>query len=200
MVRILGGMPPGAEKGEGGMRNRELRNAAILVLLGMGIAAEKNQAMKGTQCMKKNIRKIAGIGLILAAPAAAITFLFLPQRNLIRVSDVTSVRVDGTAVSYHAAMDLLREINTLGGHHYIVGQNHPAEEYEDIVEIHCEDGIRYELHYWYNSGFSFLHGTEDPYSSILTRYRADGTADAAWKLVYDFDEACRTWMEQYRIQ
>jgi len=135
--------------------------------------------------------------LLCAAVVAGALFLARPQRELIRISDVTSVRTSGTAVSYHAAMELLRNINSYGGHRCSVGKNYPAEDYEDIVEILCEDGIRYELHYWYTSGFSFLHGTEDPYASILTRFAADGTAESAWRLVYDFDPAYVDWEKQY---
>jgi len=135
--------------------------------------------------------------LLCAAVVAGVLFLARPQRDLIRVSDVTSVRTSGTSVSYHAAMELLRNINSYGGHRFAVGKNYPAKDYEDIVEILCEDGIRYELHYWYTSGFSFLHGTEDPYASILTRFAADGTAESAWRLVYDFDPAYVDWEKQY---
>ena len=68
---------------------------------------------------------------------------------------------------------------------------------EHIIEIFCEDGVRYELHYWYTSGFSFLHGREDPYASILTRFAADGTAETAWRMVYDFDASYRDWEKQH---
>ncbi len=136
--------------------------------------------------------------LILCAVAVAgVLLLARPQRELIHVSDVTSVRTEGMSVSYHAAMELLRSINAYGGHRCTVGKNYPAKDYEDIIEIFCEDGVRYELHYWYTSGFSFLHGREDPYASILTRFAADGTAETAWRMVYDFDASYRDWEKQH---
>ncbi|MBQ9718113.1 MAG: hypothetical protein IJV76_08980, partial [Clostridia bacterium] len=55
--------------------------------------------------------------LILCAVAVAgVLLLARPQRELIHVSDVTSVRTEGMSVSYHAAMELLRSINAYGGH------------------------------------------------------------------------------------
>lgn len=132
--------------------------------------------------------------LVLCAAAVAGAFLIArPQRELIHVSDVTSVRTQGRSVSYHAAMELLRDINSYGGHRFPVGKNYPAKDYEDVIEILCEDSIRYELHYWYTSGFSLLHGREDPYASILTRFAPDGTAESAWRLVYDFDASYVDW-------
>lgn len=151
--------------------------------------------------MKKNLRKnVCLIGLLLCILAAAFVALVSPQRNLIRVSDVTSVRSDGTAVSYHAAMELLRNINTIGGRRCYTGHNPVNEALDHVVDIRCEDGVRYELHYWYHSGFSFdpRHPGEDDYASILTLYNADGTAEKAWKLAYDFDETYRTWLKDQK--
>ncbi len=150
--------------------------------------------------MEKNkLRRITEILLLCGIAVLAVVLLVRPQRNLIHVSDVTSVRTEGTSVSYHAAMELLRNINDFGGRKCVVGKNYPAKDYEDIIEIRCEDGIRYELHYWYTSGFSFhpAHFGEDAYASILTRFSAEGTAEAAWRLVYDFDASYREWQNRY---
>ena len=148
---------------------------------------------------EKKLRRGIEVFLLFGIAVLAVFLLTRPQRNLIHVSDVTSVRTDGTSVTYHAAMDLLRNINDFGGRRCTIGKNYPAKDYEDIIEIRCEDGIRYELHYWYTSGFSFhpAHFGEDAYASILTRFAADGTAESAWRLVYEFDAAYRDWEKHY---
>lgn len=70
---------------------------------------------------------------------------------------------------------------------------------DDWITLWCTDGSRYELHYWYCSGFSFhpAHFGEDDYYSILTHYNAEGDATRRWKLAYEFDAEYRLWRETY---
>ena len=149
--------------------------------------------------MKKNPRrKVLSVLAVVCAAAAGIAFLARPQGNLIRISEVTSVRTDGEAVSYHDAMELLRHVNAFGGYPFTPGRDPVNEALDQVLEIRCEDDVRYELHYWYTSGYSFhpLHPGEDDYDTILTRYRADGTAEAAWRLDYDFDAEYDAWRKK----
>ncbi len=57
------------------------------------------------------------------------------------------------------------------------------------VRLDCADGGYYLFHYWYANGFSFnpLHGGEDDYYSLLTRFDAAGRPLGTWKMEYDFD-------------
>ncbi|MBQ7093476.1 MAG: hypothetical protein IJN84_03105, partial [Clostridia bacterium] len=72
---------------------------------------------------------------------------------------------------------------------------------DDVVIIKMNDGSRYQLHYWYNSGYSFnpLHPGEDDYCSILTYFDADGYAQKKWKMEYYFDGNYLRWRDTYGL-
>lgn len=110
------------------------------------------------------------------------------------IPGAVSASFQGSAVSDEAKDELVQMVNSSGKR--IHGKNYARSADDDsIVIITCEDGSFYELHYWYNSGFSLLRGEEDDYSSMLTRYSSDGKAERTWKMENDFDEHFKRWLE-----
>lgn len=112
------------------------------------------------------------------------------------IENVTGMRYRGQEISAEAADELTDMINSAG--RSVRSRNYPRSADDDeIVMISCGDGGSYELHYWYNSGFSFRQGKEDPYCSMLTKYDADGKAKRTWKLEEDFDAHFQGWLEYH---
>ncbi|MBQ4051778.1 MAG: hypothetical protein IJD13_09110, partial [Oscillospiraceae bacterium] len=154
----------------------------------------------GESSVKSRIRNILSwkkptLWVTLAAVAVSATAVICciadPES---RIESAVSAAYQNRAVSAEARDELVRMINSSGKTTHAKNYARSADD-DNIVTITCEDGSFYELHYWYNSGFSFLKGKEDDYTSILTRYDAGGKADRAWKMANDFDEHFERWME-----
>ena len=112
---------------------------------------------------------------------------------------IESVTVDRVGVSEQARDALVSLINAYDRSHFIVGADDPGI-LSRAARLNCENGDFYVLHYQYYSGFSFspAHPGDDDYRSILTYYRADGAAQKAWKMEYDFDTAFKDWLDEFQ--
>ena len=122
---------------------------------------------------------------------------FFLTRSPMSISDgdVLDVSLEGTDVSPNAASLLVSMINNSGKTRFPVGKD-DRDELSYIARIDCSDGEYYILNYEYYSGYSFnpAHPGEDDYRSILTRYSADGEAQSACRMEYDFDSMFRSWI------
>ena len=109
---------------------------------------------------------------------------------------------EDTKLSENAANALVFTINNNDkGRFYSGFYEGTVSDSDDVVVIKMKDGSRYQLHYWYNSGYSFnpLHPGEDDYCSILTYFDADGYAQKKWKMEYYFDGNYLRWRDTYGL-
>lgn len=135
---------------------------------------------------------------VVACVVTAACFLTNPQQNL-SIESVSRVIYNEMDVSDIYAQELVTLINDSGKTYFPVGADDP-NDLSVSVQLDCEDGGMYLLHYQYYSGFSFhpLHPGEDDYRSILTYFSPDGKGSKAWRLKYDFDAKFKKWLVAVR--
>lgn len=118
--------------------------------------------------------------------AAAAVFLLvrpqIPSKDLIDDDAVVSVESETYGVELVNLMELSGGTRTAPCPSYL-------EEDRTVAVIHMEDGGFYELRYVLDLRFSFhpLHFGEDDAHYVLTRFNAEGDAQAAWELNWRFE-------------
>ncbi len=137
---------------------------------------------------------------VIACVVTAACFLTNPQQDL-SVESVSRVTYNEMDVSDIYVQELVTLINDSGKTCFPVGADDP-NDLSVSIQIDCEDGSMYLLHYQYYSGFSFspAHPGEDDYRSILTYFSPDGKGSKAWRLEYDFDAKFKKWLVAVRAE
>ena len=123
--------------------------------------------------------------VVLALLAALLLFVpEIPERDLIEESGVYSLEVQRNVP------DMVELINRYGGKSIDPAESYPHSDTIAAV-IHMDDGSFYELHYVYDSGFSFylFRFGEDEVHYVLNRYDTAGELTAAWRLNHRFEQA-----------
>ena len=135
---------------------------------------------------------------VIACIAVAVCFLTNPPQN-ISIESISRVTYNDMDVSEEYVQNLVSMIQESRCSYFPVGADDP-NDLSVSVQIHCDDGSMYLLHYQYYSGFSFSpsHPGEDDYRSILTYFSPDGKGSKAWKLEYDFDAKFKKWLVAVR--
>ena len=135
---------------------------------------------------------------VIACIAAAVCFLTNPPQT-ISIESISRVTWNDMDVSEEHIQNLVSMIRESRCSYFPVGADDP-NDLSVSVQIHCDDGSMYLLHYQYYSGFSFSpsHPGEDDYRSILTYFSPDGKGSKAWKLEYDFDAKFKKWLVAVR--
>lgn len=138
------------------------------------------------------------IAAIVASIVLAVCFMTNPINNSIDADTVLSVSVDGDVVPGEAADELISLLNSHDRSFFVVGLDDP-NKLSRAIQIDCEDGGFYLLHYQYYSGFSFnpFYAGEDDYRSILTYFPAGEKAQDVWKMEYAFDSELKEWLSEY---
>ena len=132
--------------------------------------------------------------------AAAGLFLLLPKTGILpektaMVSAVYSCGDDGESrieIPPEAAQELAEAVNRHRASPFPIGLDDPSR-LSECVMLTAADGSFCTVHYQYYSGFSFLHGKEDDYRTIVTVFDAEGKARKAWRMEEDFDEVFTDW-------
>lgn len=144
--------------------------------------------------MNKKLKIVIASLAVIICLSFAVIWLVPIGWNVIDVQSVERV-YSVQNIEEVSANKLISMVNDYGKIRYPVGMDSNVHDADTLVTFKRADGSYYELHYWYSNGYSFspAHPGEDDYYSILTRYDAEGNAECAWKMEYDFDSAFREW-------
>ncbi|MBQ6933228.1 MAG: hypothetical protein IJN37_02450 [Clostridia bacterium] len=156
--------------------------------------------IKNILSLKNNKKKVTIFTIIILVVVVLVCILH--PKEVINSRDVEGVYFEDTKLSENAANALVFTINNNDkGRFYSGFYEGTVSDSDDVVIIKMNDGSRYQLHYWYNSGYSFnpLHPGEDDYCSILTYFDADGYVQKKWKMEYYFDGNYLRWRDTYGL-
>ncbi|MBR4880085.1 MAG: M56 family metallopeptidase, partial [Clostridia bacterium] len=161
---------------------------------------DTKKRIKNIILLKKQPKNVTIFTIIIVILIALVCILH-PKEN------IDSAMVEGVyhrdaKLSENAANALVFTINNNDkGRFYSGSYEGVVSDDDDVVIIKMTDGSYYQLHYWYNSGYSFnpLHAGEDDYCSILTLFDADGYAQKKWKMEYYFDGNYLRWRNTYGL-
>ncbi|MBR4879079.1 MAG: hypothetical protein IKU13_04545, partial [Clostridia bacterium] len=161
---------------------------------------DTKKRIKNIILLKKQPKNVTIFTIIIVILIALVCILN-PKENI--DSDmVEGVYRRDAKLSENAANALVFTINNNDkGRFYSGTYEGVVSDDDDVVIIKMTDGSYYQLHYWYNSGYSFnpLHAGEDDYCSILTYFDADGFAQKKWKMEYYFDGNYLRWRDTYGL-
>ena len=157
---------------------------------------DTKKRIKNILALKNSPKKVTIFTVIIICIIALVCILH--PKETIDSAMVEGVYYEDTKLSENEANALVFTLNTSGkGRFYSGTYEGVVSADEDVVIIKMADGSHYQLHYWYNSGYSFnpLHAGEDDYCSILTYFDADGFVQKKWKMEYDFDSNYLRWRD-----
>ena len=149
---------------------------------------DTKKRIKNILSLKNNKKKVTIFTIIILIVVVLICILH--PKEVIASRDVEGVYFEDMKLSENAANALIFTLNNNDkGRFYSGFYEGTVSDSDDVVIIRMNDGSYYQLHYWYNSGYSFnpLHPGEDDYCSILTYFDADGYVQKKWKIDYYFD-------------
>ena len=161
---------------------------------------DTKKRIKNILSLKNNKKKVTIFTIIILIVVAIICILH--PKEVIASRDVEGVYFRDMKLSENAANALIFTLNNNDkGRFYSGFYEGTVSDSDDIVIIKMNDGSYYQLHYWYNSGYSFnpLHPGEDDYCSILTYFDADGYVQKKWKMDYYFDGNYLRWRDTYGL-
>ena len=161
---------------------------------------DTKKRIKNILSLKNNKKKVTIFTIIILIVVALICILH--PKEVIDSNDVEGVYFKNMKLSENAANALIFTLNNNDkGRFYSGFYEGTVSDSDDVVIIRMNDGSYYQLHYWYNSGYSFnpLHPGEDDYCSILTYFDADGYVQKKWKMDYYFDGNYLRWRDRYGL-
>ena len=161
---------------------------------------DTKKRIKNILSLKNNKKKVTIFTIIILIVVALICILH--PKEVIASRDVEGVYFEDMKLSENAANALIFTLNNNDKGRFHSGfYEGTVSDSDDIVIIRMNDGSYYQLHYWYNSSYSFnpLHPGEDDYCSILTYFDADGYVQKKWKMDYYFDGNYLRWRDRYGL-